>query len=643
MKKRIWTEEEVNILKEYSNKCHYTELTKVLPNRTIGAIAAKAHELGIELMHPYTKLDDNQIEYIKDNWGTISAAEIARNLKISIGVLNRYKRKLKLPNKGPKKKWTNEKIRELKIDAKTKNRDELSKKYKTPVSNISKIASQNNIKLIDSRIVWTDELIDKLENLINQGLGINEMTKIMNINTRLIRQQIKKMKGNDFVKLYCKNLRWTDDEVNKLISLSEQYTLDEISKNLNRNPSQVYNKALRMGIEISNNRKKRWTKEDDKKLIDLHTSYGLHQIAKIMNRSESTIRKKAKALGLRLKSQKLVAWSLEDEQLLREYASKYTVNEIANLLDRTDSSIEAKLKCMGIKAAKSSKFWTEEEEEELKQLASKFSIEEIANKMNKPYSAIKYRIYHLEIKAKNYSKRKWTDEEDEQLLELLSSYSLFEIAGIMQRSTEAIYTHAISLGYNIDIRHRNWTKEEETLLSDLWGTTSIENIAKKLNRTVSAIKYRVHILGLGSQIENNYDGLRIQDIADIFNVNRNVILISWVNLGLKLNVRKRSNYNTYSYVEIKDLYEFLEKNQNIWDSRNLEKNILGIEPEWLKEKRIKDKLLPEGTFKLESLNKQQLVLAKQYFLDLCESKETDENSENKGGPSLIKMNENKKR
>lgn len=256
MNKRFWTDEEVNILKEYSKKCHYTELTKVLPNRTIGAITAKARELGIELMHTYTELDDNQIKYIKNNWETKSAVEIARNLKISIGVLNRYKRKLKLPNKGPRKKWTDEKINRLRTDAKTKNRDELTKKYKTPVSNISKIASQNNIKLIDSRIVWTDELIDKLENLINQGLGINEMTKIMNINTRLIRQQIKKMKGNDFVKLYCKNLRWTENEVNKLISLSEQYTIDEIAKNLNRSPSQVYNKALRMGIKINSDRKK---------------------------------------------------------------------------------------------------------------------------------------------------------------------------------------------------------------------------------------------------------------------------------------------------------------------------------------------------------------------------------------------------
>ena len=59
--KFYWTEEEIKILKEYSDKCHYTELTKVLPNRSVGAIAAKAYELGIKTITTYTNLNDKQI------------------------------------------------------------------------------------------------------------------------------------------------------------------------------------------------------------------------------------------------------------------------------------------------------------------------------------------------------------------------------------------------------------------------------------------------------------------------------------------------------------------------------------------------------------------------------------------------------
>ena len=85
------------------------------------------------------------------------------------------------------------------------------------------------------------------------------------------------------------------------------------------------------------------------------------------------------------------------------------------------------------------------------------------------------------------------------------------------------------------------------------------------------------------------------------------------------------------------------ENQNIWDSRNLEKNILGAEPEWLKEKRIRDRLLPAGEFGLENLTKQQLLLAKQNFLDSEQAKETAEPSENVIGPRLVKTKDNKKR
>ncbi len=641
--KESWTEEEIRILREYADKCHYTELTKVLPNRTIGAISAKAYELGIETISTYTKLDDIQIKYIKDNWGKIPATEIARNLKISVGILNRYKKELNLPNTGQQKKWTEEVIGKLIRDAKTKTRNELAKKYKTSPAQISTIARKNNIKLIDSKIVWTDELVSQLEKLIDQGLGISEISKEMDMKAYSIRQQIRKMKGDNFVNPSSKVMRWTEEEVNKLINLSKIYTTEEIAEILNKTERQVYNKAVKIGIQINRNKQKLWTETDTQTLINLHDSYELHLISKVMEKSEAIIREKAKDLGLELKFKERTSWSLAEEQLLREYAKDYTINEIAYLLNRTTSSVSAKLRYMEIKAVQSSKFWTEEEENELKRLSDKFSIEEIAEKMNKSYDSIIAKLYQLGIRAKNYSNKRWTKEEESELLELLTSYSSFEVAEILERSEEAIIVKAISLGYNIDSKHRKWTQEEETLLSDLWGSESIENIAKKLNRTVSSITNRVYVLGLGSQIENNYDGLKIQDISDIFHVNRNVILTSWVSLGLKLSFRKRSNHSVYSYVQINDLYEFLETNQNIWDSRSLEKNILGVEPEWLKEKRIRDRLLPTSEFGIENLTKQQLLLAKQYFLDSEQINENTEPSENSMGPRLVKAKDNKKR
>ena len=635
----LWTEEEIKILREYADKCHYTELTKVLPNRTIGAISAKAYELGIKTISSNTKLDDKQIKYIKDNWGKIAATEIARNLKISIGILNRYKKELNLPNTGQQKKWTEDIISKLRKDAKTKSRNELAKKYKTSPTQISKIASKNNIKLIDSKVVWTDELVSKLEKLIDQGLKIKEISKEMDMKANAIRHQIRKMKGD----LANSSMRWTDKDVNKLINLSKTHTTEEIAEILKKTERQVYNKEVKLGIQININKQKRWTEKDTQTLINLHDNYELHLISKVMGKSESVIRKKAKALGLKLKFEKRKSWSSAEEQLLRKYAKDYTIDEIAYLLGRTTSSVNAKLKYIGIQAVQSSKFWTKEKENELKRLSDDFSIEEIAEKMNKSYESIVNKLYQLGIRAKNYSNKKWTKEEELELLKLLNSHSLSEVAEILERSEEVIIVKAISLGYNIDLKHRNWTKEEETILSDLWGLESIENIAKKLKRTVPAITNKVASLGLGTAIENNYNGLTIKDISNLFGVNINIVSVGWIGLGLKYKVQKISKFRSYRYVEIKDLYEFLEKNQNIWDSRNLEKNILGVEPDWLKEKRIKDKLLPVGELGIESLTKQQLLLAKQYFLDSEQVKETNEHSENEIESRLVNIKDIKKK
>jgi len=461
----------------------------------------------------------------------------------------------------------------------------------------------------------------------------------MDMKESSIRGGIRKMKENGFV--YSSSIvKWTEEEIHKLKELAITHTTEEIAEILNKTEKQVYNKAVKLKISVNRNRRNLWTEEDTKILLNLYDSYEFHLIVKVMKKSEATIKIKAKELGLELKFKNRTKWTLSEEQLLKEYAEIYTVSEIASLLERTISSINSKLKNMGITALPSSKYWTKEEEEQLKNFAKELSTEEIAQKMNKSYEAVNQKLYQLGIKAQNSFNRRWTEEEKIQLFELLASYSTLEVSRILKRSEEAIIEKAIRLGYNIDSRNRRWTEEEETLLSDLWGIESIEKIANKLNRTIYSITNKVHDLGLGSQIDNNYDGLKIHEISDILGVNRNVILTSWVSLGLKLNFRRRSDHSTYAYVEIKDLYAFLEANPNIWDSRTLEKNILGIEPEWLKEKRRRDRLSQIGDFGLESLTKQQLLLAKQYFLDLNQEKEDKESA---SGPRLLKTKEIKKR
>ncbi len=624
--KESWTEEEIAILKQYAGTCHYSELTKVLPRRSVGAISAKAFELGIDTISEYTKLTDENSQFIKANWGKMPITEIARQLKVSLGVVYRYKRELNLPNVGQQQKWTPEVIKKLRKDAKTKTRSELATKYKTSIQQISAIASKNNIKLIDSKRIWTEELDKKLLELVNQNLSVIEIATKMNMKANSIRQRISQLNLGD-KRLQNPNWKWTKQQVNLLKSLCCEKTSYEIAEILNKNEKQVYDKAKKLGIKLNRDKHYLWTDEETRQLIKIHDQYDLHIIAQMLERSEETICKKARELGISIRYKKRSMWTPEEESQLKIYAKEFTIKEISYFLNRSTASVSSKLRYMGLSAQISPKFWTEEEINKLTELSQKYDMNEIAIMMDKSYESISYKLYELGLKAKSKSSKPWTLEEAETLLELLTTYSSFEVAQILERSEEAITAKAIKMGYDIDYKHRRWTSDEEMLLSDLWGNEPIEKIAKKLNRTESAIINRVFILGLGSQIDNNYEGLKIQDIADIFGINRITILTSWVALGLKLEFRKRSNNSIYSFVSISNLYEFLKANQNIWDSRTLEENIFGKEPEWLKEKRKTDKNMPLGSFGLDNLTKQQLLQAKKYFLQEKQQSNCNENLE----------------
>ena len=190
----------------------------------------------------------------------------------------------------------------------------------------------------------------------------------------------------------------------------------------------------------------------------------------------------------------------------------------------------------------------------------------------------------LEIPTSN----NWTEEEIKKLKELSKKYHYGKIAEIMDKSKEAVYLKAKRLGITLIQDRREWTKEEETLLTELWGNKPIEYIAKKLKRTVISLKVKAERMELGPMIENNSYFITVSDISEIFNVTRDRVTITWVKLGLNLTQIKLTQNRTYYGVTLKDLLLFLETNQNEWDSRNLEKNILGIEPEWLKQKRERD-------------------------------------------------------
>lgn len=136
-------------------------------------------------------------------------------------------------------------------------------------------------------------------------------------------------------------------------------------------------------------------------------------------------------------------------------------------------------------------------------------------------------------------------------------------------------------------RGKRWTQKDDEFLENSWGFISKEKIAEKLGRTVRAIESRASILGLGRYQEAGGLYINPNRIAEMLG-KKSCVVYNWIKSG-KLKAKKRkSNVKTTYQVSMDDLKDFLEKNQELWDSRNLELYALGEEPEWLKEKRKRD-------------------------------------------------------
>lgn len=533
-----WSEEEINILTELSSKVYIREIAKIL-NRTEGAIISKANKMRLDYITLKKDYTDEELQYIKDNWGIIPVTDMARNLGVSRMMIQAQANKMNLPKLGnnPYRKWTEKELIKLRRLASKKSITELARYFNTTNDAIITVAHRNGIYLNDDKIHWTEE----------------------------------------------------DNAV--LRELAKTLELSEIAIKMNRSTSAVRLQAERQNIKIMPNKKfieSVWTEENNKELQMLVSEgKSLLEICSLMNKKDATVLKKARELNLDIKKEEQREWSEDEIVRLRELSKTKKISELVKELNRTSSSIKAMAKKLGINVMSDRKNWTAEEYKLLEKLT------------------------------------------------MIDKKTPKEIAEILGRTEDAIIIKINRRGLQIQTNDKRfWTKEEETLLSDLWGSESFETIAKKLNRTVSSIKNKAFLLGLGSVIESNYNGLTIKDISDLLGVNINTVSVGWIGLGLKYKVQKISKSKSYRYVEIKDLYEFLEENQNIWDSRNLEKNILGAEPEWLKEKRKLDR---EQNPDMERLNltKQQLILARKFFLELQEeTKKSEESTIDEQGPQL---------
>lgn len=136
---------------------------------------------------------------------------------------------------------------------------------------------------------------------------------------------------------------------------------------------------------------------------------------------------------------------------------------------------------------------------------------------------------------------------------------------------------------------RNWTKQEEEYLIEKWGTLSVKTIAKNLGRSENAIVLKKCRLGLGAFLESGeYVTWHQLLLALGITGGSGYKLTSWVkNREFPVHT-KRVNNNSFRIVYLEEWWEWAEKNRDLLDFSKFEENVLGEEPQWVKEKRRHD-------------------------------------------------------
>lgn len=136
---------------------------------------------------------------------------------------------------------------------------------------------------------------------------------------------------------------------------------------------------------------------------------------------------------------------------------------------------------------------------------------------------------------------------------------------------------------------RTWTDKQIERLCNLWGTRDYKSISRMLGHTETAVRLKAKRLGLGA-VRNASDYICAREISRIMGVDVHTVTDYWIKkLGLPCRKIEGRNRTLFVMVRHDRLLEFLEKNQDIFDSGRIEYYALGCEPEWLYKKRLEDR------------------------------------------------------
>jgi len=145
-------------------------------------------------------------------------------------------------------------------------------------------------------------------------------------------------------------------------------------------------------------------------------------------------------------------------------------------------------------------------------------------------------------------------------------------------------------------RGKKWSESDIDYLKEYWGVHTLSSLSTRLKRTKKAVHLKSKRLKLGASTRAD-EYLTARQVAEILNIDSHTVL-RWIEKQNLKSERKILLYKRrFFLIKHCDLLEWLENNQDKFDSRKIDYPNLGYEPEWIKAKKDKDKKLPKNRFK----------------------------------------------
>jgi len=405
-----WDVHEINRLRLLAKDHHIDEIVPLFEGKSKSTILRKLKELNYDYVHHNMQMNEEQKQFIRDNYNTLSQPEIGLKIGVSVTTVRNF-----MKSEGLKKdiiKWTEEKIDELRELAKCNSIDVLANHFNTTEASIKSVAFKNNIKITTRRFIWNDELIDKIIQYSNEGKDLFEIAVLLDIQPETLKHKYKELN----IKHNRSNIPWTKDEINTLIT----------TYNDNKDDYQ----------------------ETKYKFLCLLES-------KLPNKDIYSISSKLSCMKLSIPGTII---PLTDEQK-EEIKNNTKFDSVADLMHEykcTYYQIKNLIKDAKVHKNRS---WTEEENEQLKILSSVYNPIMLAKMMNRGI----YTIMQQQKKLKIVSSRNshWNKDDDEKLKSMWGNSSIETICNELGRSENAIHTRRRELGLN---RFRDCMDDSLTLL-----------------------------------------------------------------------------------------------------------------------------------------------------------------------------------